>query len=234
MLYVGNSQEILLKLKASSVDLCVTSPPYKDEDGYDPKIMRKVFSAVYNVLKEESYCFVNFGHLAYFKSRPFELVGIIERCGFTLHETFIWVKNHYKPIQGNKRVNNLFEYIFMFVKGKPSALDRLSVGVPYADKSNVGRYSDKDIKCAGNVWYIKYETIQHSAQKRHKDRFPIALPLQCIKLAGLKKPATVLDPFAGSGTTLEAAERLGFESIGCERNTEVIKPYKGKVINHAS
>jgi DNA modification methylase len=35
-------------------------------------------------------------------------------------------------------------------------------------------------------------------------------------------PCVVLDPFAGSGTTLAVAARLGRSGIGCELNPEYI------------
>ena len=49
----------------------------------------------------------------------------------------------------------------------------------------------------------------------HPATFPLALPTFFIK--AMTKPGdVVLDPFAGSGTTLQAAEQLGREWIGFE------------------
>lgn len=171
----------------NSISLVVTSPPYKEQDGFNWSLVNGVAEQCYRVLKNNSLCFVNFGHLAGCKSRPFEVAMVFEDAGFKWVDTITWVKNHYTPVQGNKRVNNLTEFIFMLAKGNDYSLDRLSIGVPYADKSNVGRYSDMDLRCAGNVWYIPYETIQRREQKYHKDRFPIELPLRCIKLSNVKE-----------------------------------------------
>jgi site-specific DNA-methyltransferase (adenine-specific) len=185
------------------MNLVVTSPPYKDCDGYSDELISRV-------LKDGSLCFVNMGHLVEDKMRPFRVAQIVSDAGFKLHDTITWVKNHYTPLRGNN-LNNLTEFIFMFVKGKCLDLDRLSIGIPYKDKSNVGRYSDKDLKCRGNAWFIRYETIQDKSQKLHKDRFPLELPELCIKLANLKPNSIVLDPFGGSGTTAVATQKLGFE-----------------------
>lgn len=205
-----------------SVDLVVTSPPYKVEDGYDHCMFREVFKRLYLRMKPNTLVFMNFGHLKDWKTRPFEVVELMCSAGFRLHDTIIWVKNHYTPLQGNN-LNNLFEYIFMFTNGVCPNLDRLAIGIPYADKSNVGRYSASDVKCRGNVWYVNYPTIQSSDQKYHKDRFPIEIPSLCIRLAGLKRMALVLDPFAGSGTTGVAAIQHKMNFIGFEINKEVVK-----------
>lgn len=207
-------------LPDESIDLVVTSPPYKDEDGYTDKLVEEVFQGLHRVQKQNSLFFLNFGHLANFKNRPFKVLDIASECGYSLNDVIIWVKNHYRPIQGKKRVNNLFEYIFLLYKGKMPDLDRLSVGIPYKDKSNVGRFTDIDLKCAGNVWYINYETIQKTEQKLHNDRFPVELPERCIKLSGIKEESWVLDPFSGSATTGVACQKLGMNYVGFDIDKE--------------
>lgn len=208
-------------LATNSIDLVVTSPPYKDCDGYTETLMVGFLAECYRVLKPGHLLFLNFGHLAEDKFRPFRVCQLAMAVGFQLNETITWVKNHYKPIQGQRRLNNLTEFIFLMHKDKMPAIDRLSIGVPYADKSNIGRFADADLKCGGNVWHIPYTTIQRSAQKLHNDRFPVELPRRCIKLANLPPGSTVLEPFAGSGTTLLAAAELGFHGIGYEKNTDM-------------
>jgi len=216
MVHLYNADSTLLRHEPGSVDLVVTSPPYKDEDGYKDTLIKHTFRNVHEAMRDGALCFVNFGHLAGYKSRPFRVVEILEEQFGELRETFIWVKNHYRPIQGKRRVNNLFEYVFMFCKGNMPELDRLAVGVPYADKSNIGRYSDRDLKCGGNVWYIDYETVTASEQKLHNDRYPVALPRRCIDLSGLAIGSTVMDPFMGSGTTGVAAQQSGMNFVGVE------------------
>lgn len=211
------------KLTDSSIDLVITSPPYKEQDGFSWELIREAAQQCYRVLKDDALCYVNFGHLAGCKSRPFRVAMEFERAGFYWIDTIVWVKNHYTPIQGSKRVNNLTEFVFQFAKGKNYVLDRLAVGVPYKDKTNVGRYADKDLRCCGNVWYISYETIQRKSQKPHKDRFPVELPKRCILLSGLRKGSLVLDPFAGSMTTGIACMELGMEFIGFEVDRDVFE-----------
>lgn len=212
-IHLGDSYLGMQVLDDQSIDCIVTSPPYKDVDGYTPSLISQVFSQCYRILANDGLCFVNFGHLAEDKMRPFKMAMILEGLGFTLSETFVWIKNHYKPIQGQRRVNNLTEFIFMFYKKKMPQLDRLSIGIPYIDKSNIGRYADSDLKCAGNIWHIPYDTITSSDQKLHHDRFPLGLPSRCLQLA---KAQRVLDPFSGSGTTALACKELGLDFVGWE------------------
>lgn len=215
----GPSENVLSTIADESADLCVTSPPYKNKDGYSYGLMVKVFLQLYRIMKPNSLCFVNFGHLNESKSRPFEVCLCIETIGFKLMDTIIWVKNHYTPLQGDN-LNNLHEFIFMFRKGKMPHIDRLSIGVPYKDKSNIGRYSNVDLKCGGNLWYIDYKTVTNSDQKTHKDGFPVELPIRCIKLSSIKKGSSVIDPFSGSATTGIAALKLGMNYVGIEKDLD--------------
>lgn len=202
-----------------SLNLVVTSPPYKDEDGYTDGLIEDFGAWAWDHLKDNSWCFVNFGHLAGFKSRPFRVAMILEDCGFVWNDTITWVKNHFRPLQGNKRVNNLTEFIFVMAKGSPT-MDRLAIGVPYQDKSNAKRWKaaeGRDLRCRGNCWEIPYETVTNKVQKLHNDRFPLALPKTCIQLSGIKE-GIVGDPFGGSGTTAVAAKGLGLDFFSTEIN----------------
>jgi site-specific DNA-methyltransferase (adenine-specific) len=217
MIIHGDCLEEIRKLGDNSVDLVITSPPYKDKDGYKFTTISATFFQCYRVLKENSLFFLNFGHLAEDKMRPFNTCQYALNRGFKLNDTITWVKNHYKPIQGKRRVNNLTEFIFILYKGKMPKIDRLVVGIPYADKSNARRYNKgQDLHCAGNVWYINYPTINNSDEKPHPDMFPLELPEKCIKLSGLKS-GIVLDPYMGSGTTCLAAKKCGLDYIGIEK-----------------
>lgn len=217
---LASMEKVLPLIPRRSVDVTVTSPPYKTEDGYTPKLMDTMFCEMYRAHKDRTYAFVNFGHLVDFKARPYWLVQIAERCGWKLHETIIWVKPQFSPINSKYNVNNVYEFIFMFRKGEPAELDRLSIGIPYADKSNVARYGGgKDVRCGGNVWVFGYETIQRAEQKLHRHRFPAELPRRCLKLVSpsLPKRALVLDPFGGSFTTAHVAHtEFGHDFISCE------------------
>jgi len=99
----------------------------------------------------------------------------------------------------------------------------MAIGVTHADQSNVGRWG-KDKHCRGNTWFMPYTTIQYRDRDRpHPATFPLELPRRCLKLHGLDRIKLVLDPFAGIGTTLEAAGELGLDAIGYETSEEYVR-----------
>lgn len=201
-----------------SVSLVVTSPPYKEEDGYSDKLIKDTCNEIWRILKPVSLFFLNFGHLARDKTCPFKVLFMAMESGFQLNETFIWVKNHFSPIKGDKRVNNLTEFVFLLYKGKMPKLNRLSIGIPYVDESNAKRFNNGlNLRCRGNVWEIPYKTINNKSEKLHPDRFPVQLPEFCIKLSNVPKGSIILDPFMGSGTTGIAAKNLGMNFTGIEK-----------------
>lgn len=62
----------------------------------------------------------------------------------------------------------------------------------------------------GDVW-----RIHQQSNPDHPAPFPVSLPAQAIETTA---PRLVLDPFAGSGTTLRAARDAGVRSIGIEKS----------------
>jgi site-specific DNA-methyltransferase (adenine-specific) len=124
---------------------------------------------------------------------------------------------HYKPINSDRFVNDQHEYIFHFTREGTVELDRLAIGVPYQDASNVARWKGAGggLHCRGNTWFIPYPTIKYRDKDRpHPATFPAALPEMCLRLHGTVKIRRAMDPFVGLGSTAVAASRLGIECIG--------------------
>ncbi|HET9417702.1 MAG TPA: site-specific DNA-methyltransferase [Chthoniobacterales bacterium] len=128
---------------------------------------------------------------------------------------------HFKPISSPRFLNDCHEYVFHFSKTGKIDIDRLALGVPYQDKSNISRWSHargRDKRCRGNTWYIPYETIQSRAKERpHPATFPVRLAEWCIKLHGVSRVKIMLDPFLGIGNSAVAATKCGMRRfIGFE------------------
>jgi site-specific DNA-methyltransferase (adenine-specific) len=127
---------------------------------------------------------------------------------------------HYKPINSHRFLNDCHEFVFHFTPEGATELDRLALGVAYQDQSNVARWRNaaQGVRCRGNTWFIPYETIQRRDRDRpHPATFPAQLPEQCLRLHGLERVRTAMDPFAGLGATAVACARLGIaDFIGAD------------------
>src|SRR3954452_17426057 len=126
---------------------------------------------------------------------------------------------HYKPINSNRYLNDCHEFVFHFTPAGTTPLDRLALGVAYQDQSNIARWraGAEGVRCRGNTWFIPYETIQRRDRDRpHPATFPAKLPEQCIRLHGVARVQTVMDPFTGLGSTAVACARLGVNFIGSD------------------
>lgn len=107
--------------------------------------------------------------------------------------------------------------------------ESVGVGVPYADKSNIKRWSHtegKDKRCRGNTWFIPYKTIHQRAKQRpHPATFPTELAVKCIRLHG-RQNTVVVDPFLGIGHSAYAAKECGdivSQFIGFDIDEEHLK-----------
>jgi site-specific DNA-methyltransferase (adenine-specific) len=124
---------------------------------------------------------------------------------------------HYKPLVSERFVHGAHEYVFHFTRTGRVPIDRLAIGVPYQDKTNVNRWrrAAADRRCRGNTWFLPYATIRRRAVDRpHPAPFPPELPEWCVRLHGLARARTVVDPFVGIGASAVAAARLGVDFTG--------------------
>ena len=239
LVVIGDSRKMDLVLD-KSVRVCVTSPPYFRKKKYETQYstyeqyrnyLGQVWKEVHTKLADSGILFVNIGNSFDNQFKSHEIARGVIDCGFNLVQTVIWVKGLHTPGQGDKPLNHLYEYFFIFSKSDAYKLERLAIGIPYKDKSNIGRWkvAKRDLRCRGDVWYINYETVQKHSEKMHDAIFPRQLPELCIKLASNRKSDIILDPFLGSGTTTLAALGTGRRSIGYEINSSYEKIIRKKL-----
>jgi site-specific DNA-methyltransferase (adenine-specific) len=137
---------------------------------------------------------------------------------------------HYKPINSDRFLNDCHEFIFHLTPEGRTPLDRLAIGVPYQDKSNISRWrtGGSNLRCRGNTWFIPYETIQSRDKDRpHPATFPPRVPEYCFRLHGLSRVRLAMDPFLGLGSTAVAASLLQLNFIG----TEIDRHYLDEAIS---
>ena len=236
-LHCGDCLAVLAEMTPATVDVVVTSPPYNlgiAYTGYEDSRaeadyldwMEQVALALRRVMRPDASLFLNIAGSSTQPWMPFELIVRLRRH-FRLQNHVVWVKSiatsphgavgHNKPTGGVRFLNRNHEHVFHLTQTGDVKLDRLAVGVPFSDKSNIARRGHaQDKRCRGDTWFIPYSTVQARSEKfNHPGTFPLDLPRWCIRLHG-KPGATVLDPFAGAGTTLLAALEEGADAIGIE------------------
>jgi site-specific DNA-methyltransferase (adenine-specific) len=241
----GDCLDLLPTLAAGSIDLVVTSPPYNLGIGYrsyDDTTGRTAFltwclewaAELRRVMADDASLFLNLGAAPRNPLLPHQLLlALVDgpQPLFVLQNTFHWIKSitvecrdgeqltagHFKPINSPRFVTDCHEFVFHLTKTGAVPLDRRGAGVPYADKSNIARWSHTggcDLRCRGNNWFIPYATINsRDTDRPHPATFPVALPELCILLHG-KGPATrMLDPFLGIGSSALAAAHRKLSSF---------------------
>jgi site-specific DNA-methyltransferase (adenine-specific) len=196
-------------------------------------------AAVARVLAPQGSLFLNVGGKPKDPWIPFDVAGVA-RAHLRLQNTIHWVKSiaidreaagdaagldrdlavgHYKPINSERFLNDCHEFVFHFTPGGDTPLDRLAIGVPYQDASNIGRWrrAAGGLRCRGNTWFIPYDTIQSRARERpHPATYPPRLAEFCLRLHGCDRLQLVVDPFLGLGSTAIAAAALGVDFVGID------------------
>jgi len=247
-IYIGNSRR-MKEVADQSVSCVITSPPYvttlmKKGQKFDYPAYRNmiydVFKEVWRVLIPDGRFCLN---VADIRSKYFyensnglyrvpisaDLLMLCQDIGFLLFDTFIWDKgfnrNFGGPLLGSypypaSIYNNVyFEYIFILKKpGKRNKLDPDIKNASEIDKETWKEYVQK-------FWRIESETEWF---KGHEAVFPEEVPRRLIRMYSFVGD-TVLDPFAGSGTTNRAAINLDRNSIGYEINKDLIPVIKRRL-----
>jgi len=89
------------------------------------------------------------------------------------------------------------------------------------------------IKCQLGVWQFNYERRDIRDKKIHPATFPISLARRVIELF-THEGELVLDPFAGSGTTLLAAQDAGRNAVGFDLHTRYTDLARQRLSNDSS
>ncbi len=136
---------------------------------------------------------------------PWRVAFALQADGWILRSKITWVKRSAMPESVKNRPTNASEEIFLFSKSPTY----------FYDPQGVREESGANLR---NVWTLGPE----SHRKGHPATFPRELARRCI-LLGSRANDSVLDPFAGSGTTGEVARQLGRQAVLIELNPEYSK-----------
>jgi len=181
---------------------------------------------------------------------PFRVALAAQADGWWIRSVIIWSKNNPMPESVKDRPTASHEYIIMLTKSANYYWDQEAVREAVAPSTigrgpvdfggSKGREyqpdkTDPNYRGGSEQWGRTYDYTKASANGRnirsvwefstqpyteaHFATFPEALPERCIKAAS-KEGDIILDPFAGSGTTLKVAAELNRRGIGYEISEE--------------
>ncbi|MDD3536317.1 MAG: site-specific DNA-methyltransferase [Candidatus Cloacimonetes bacterium] len=175
-----------------------------------------------------------------------ELIMALRAQGWLWTEEFIWNKKNSYPGKWPNRFRDSWERLLQFNKLRDFAMYQEAVMVPIGDWArnrlknlsetdkrrdnaknnsgfgkNVSNWLDREYVYPTNVLTLATECYN----KSHSAAFPRELPEWFIKLF-TQEQDLVLDPFAGSGTTLFAAESLNRSAIGIDLMPEYVDMIK--------
>ena len=241
VLIQGDAEKALKLVPDEWVDLTVTSPPYDTLRKYNGvgetwcfEKFKAIAAELYRVTKpggvlvwvindktdKGSKTGTSFRHALYFME-----------LGFNLNDTMIWRKTNPMPAVRQPRYADCFEYMFVFSKGKPKTFNPIMRktkfgGMNYDStaKNMDGESGRHKLKYIVNSEAVDYN-VWDIAVAQNKTAHPAVFPYELAKrhiLSWSNPGDTVLDPFAGSGTTLLAARDNGRKYIGIEMNKEYI------------
>jgi DNA modification methylase len=170
---------------------------------------------------------------------PWRVAFALQADGWWLRQDIIWHKPNPMPESVRDRCTKAHEYVFLLTKSERYFYDAEAVSEASAcagvQKNDFSASAlGLRIKPSGNAVPGTVYTVKPTRNRRsvwtvttkpysgaHFAVMPADLVEPCIK-AGCPEGGTVLDPFAGSGTTLAVAAELGRNAIGCELNPEYI------------
>ncbi|MEM0011096.1 MAG: site-specific DNA-methyltransferase [Candidatus Bathyarchaeia archaeon] len=238
------------EIENDSVHLVVTSPPYFNApfdykglySSYDHylRMLKSVASESFRVLSPGRIFALNIDDMLV-KGEKFPIVAdairIFLDAGFRYRDRIIWKKpDGYLRISRRSGVilqnpypmyyypDNLLESIIIFQKGKFN-YSTISKDIREASKIDKKEFQAK--KWYTTLWEMT-NVLPSSKLEKNIAAYPEELPYRIIRLFSYVGE-TVLDPFAGSGTTMKVARMNGRNSIGIEIKKELIPIIQQKI-----
>ncbi|MBY0523736.1 MAG: site-specific DNA-methyltransferase [Gemmataceae bacterium] len=248
----GDCVKLLAELPEGTIDLAFADPPFNigyEYDVYDDRRAKRDYlewsdkwlAAVQRVLKPTGSFFVAIGdeYVAELKVR-------LDALGLTMRNWIVW---HYTfGVNCTKKFNRSHAHILYYVVDpKRCTFNVDGIRVPsarqttYADRraNPRGKLPDdtwvlrpqEDDRFFGpqdDTWYVPRVCGTFKERTGHPCQMPEAL-LERIIRVGSDPGDSVLDPFAGSGTTLAVAKRLGRRYLGIEWSEQYAEHVRQRV-----
>jgi site-specific DNA-methyltransferase (adenine-specific) len=242
-LLVGDCLRLLAALPPACVDLAFADPPFNigyEYDAYDDRRAKADYlawteqwlAAVRRVLKPSASFFVAIGD-----EYAAELKVRLDALGLTMRNWIVW---HYTfGVNCTKKFNRSHAHILYYVVDpQRCTFNADAVRVPsarqttYADRRANPRgklpddtwvlrpqENDRFFRPETDTWYVSRVCGTFRERGDHPCQMPEALLARIVRVAS-NPGGLVLDPFAGSGTTLAVAKRLGRRYLGTELSAD--------------
>uniref|UniRef100_A0A7C5U4Y6 Methyltransferase n=1 Tax=Fervidobacterium nodosum TaxID=2424 RepID=A0A7C5U4Y6_9BACT len=232
-----NDDFLKCDISNNSIDLIVTSPPYNvgieyglhnDEMSYEQylKWTESWLSKALNLLKKDGRMCLNIPldkNKGGQQSVYADVLTIAKKVGFNYHSTIIWNEgNISRRTAWGSWMSASAPYVIapveVIVILYKESWKKLTDGV-----SDISR--EEFIEWTNGLWTFSGESKKKIG---HPAPFPVELPRRCIKLFSYVGD-TILDPFAGSGTTLIAAYKSKRKAIGVEIDEQYFELAKERI-----
>ena len=227
----GDCLNILSNLKGNieKVDLTFMDPPFNQQKDYrlhDDNMNEKAYWQMMKSVCIQIFQLTNEGGAIYFMQREKNtefLLTALKEAGWTFQNLIIWKKKTSAVPVPNK-FGKHYQVIAYATKGnKARVFNRLRIDpelpASYKHKRENGIFVTDiwdDIRELTSGFFAGNEAIRKKNGERfHKQQSPIALLLRII-LASSCVGDTILDPFAGTGTTPLVAHQLQRNSLSIE------------------
>ena len=240
---LGDCLDIVRAFDDECIDMTLTSPPYDNlrvYKNFNNFRFDNILKELYRITKEGGVVVWVVGDATINGSETgssFKQALQFKECGFNLHDTMIFKKINPIPQIYRKRYTNVFEYMFVFSKGKIKTHNPIKIDCIHAGLKLVGttykNYSKdeqkrrklanpvKSKKIKGNIWeYVVGKKLEDQEAKKHPAPFPCQLARDHIN-SWTSEGEIVLDPMCGSGTTCKVARELNRHFIGID----IVKEY---------
>lgn len=255
VIYNQDCLDTLKNIKDETIDLVLTSPPYdglRTYNGYSFDF-EKIAKELSRVIKKGGVIVWVVGDATIKGSETatsFRQALKFIDCGLLLHDTMIYQKNtsSFPAKRDGKRYTQIFEYMFVFSKGRPKTAN-LICDKPnkWAGSTNWGKKTHRgkdnvlkeykkikpvpDFSPRNNIWeyvvgggFATKDKIAHE----HPAIFPEKLAEDHIK-SWTNVGDIVYDPFVGSGTTTKMAAKHNRKYIGSEISKEYCEIAKQRI-----
>lgn len=246
----GDCVETMSKIPDNSIDLTVTSPPYDDLRTYNGYSFdfENTAKELYRITKDGGVVVWVVGDSTIKGSESgtsFKQALFFKEIGFNIHDTMIWNKGSF-AFPSKNCYHQVFEYMFVFSKGKPKALNfikdrknlyvgergasgRKKDGTRNTGKSNVRDEYGKRF----NIWNYPIGG-GHCTKDKIAYQHPAIFPEQLAEdhiLSWSNEGDMILDPFMGSGTTGKMAVINNRNFIGVDVSEEYCNISKERIEN---